>query len=141
MSLLYSIFHLYESKIFVIEGTGWSGPPSLMSSSGGPPSGVSSSGPSSPNCFSEFYSRGSSDMSASQVSTDGYVIYANSLYSDNFHLKYFFFINSYGIGMSAITQIFPDLDQELNNVNVELEASDIYSFGCQSHGLQLSTRG
>lgn len=44
-----------------------------MSSSGGPPSGVSSSGPSSPNCFSDFYSRGSSDMSTSQVSTEGFV--------------------------------------------------------------------
>ncbi|XP_077300771.1 inositol hexakisphosphate and diphosphoinositol-pentakisphosphate kinase isoform X1 [Arctopsyche grandis] len=95
--------------------TGWSGPPSLMSSSGGPPSGVSSSGPSSPNCFSDFYSRGSSDMSTSQVSTEGYG----------------------SVGISAISHIFPELDQELNAVNVELD-TDLYSFGCQTHGLTLS---
>lgn len=41
------------------------------------------------------------------------------------------------MGISAISHIFPELDQELNAVNVELD-TDLYSFGCQTHGLTLS---
>ncbi|XP_044737753.1 inositol hexakisphosphate and diphosphoinositol-pentakisphosphate kinase isoform X2 [Chrysoperla carnea] len=72
---------------------GWSGPPSF----------VSSSGPSSPTGLSDVYSRESSDMSASLISSDGYPMGNNN---------------------GTISQLFPTapgLDDDLGNVGLLLE--------------------
>lgn len=102
-----------------MQGIGWSGPPSF----------VSSSGPSSPTGLSDGYSRGSSDMSASLVSSDGYFFkiilhYYHQVH--NFDLIIIFF--RYPIGNSgAISQMFPKapgLDEDLGNVGLLLETGE-----------------